>query len=503
LAALGALQSGAHAQIADQLVMYGHGPPTGNNVLRFDRRLHLLGETAVPSVQSGSIAQGAPIAIDGSGRLWVAYSPLGPTTLVRMTPGGELLASAELAHNPVSIMAQKDGHIAVLTRIPLVPPGPAYSVAPDASVVWSNNQGPSLYTLAYADNLAVTTNGEWWMGEPTPPPGKFWAQTLLTRLRPHNGNVMATYQPPDLTGGTGDEVLAQLVAVPDGTMWMFRGGPADGAAWGLLENTDGKSILQTIPLFSAGTTGLTAAMRADGAGNLYVVSGNDIGGDQLYRFNPASPDGPEASYAMGGLIAGHALGANGDEAYVVIALPTVPISRRLERVNLVTGRKSSRGLEAWSGLAIPYGDPTGHTYANIIDRQGDNDGDGVPNGVETAARSNPFDPLSRPDGPKIHIDFTANNAIILFLSDPDGIVDPEGGLDLTALTVQLGPHGNVFNILLPFITFVQVSPDLTQATAVFGALPLASNLKWELEARVADKTGAVGWDWQVTPPGNL
>jgi hypothetical protein len=503
LAVLGALQSGAQAQIADQLVMYGHGPPTGNNVLRFDRRLHLLGETAVPSEGSGSLSQTARMTIDASGRLWICYAPLGPTSVLRLTAEGGMLPASDLGHNPVGLMALANGRIVGLTRIPLLSPGPAYGLAADGPVMWVNGQGPSQYTLTYPDSFAVTTTGEVWVGEPTPPPGKFWAQTLLTRLRPHNGNVMATYQPPDLTGGTGDEVLAQLVAVPDGTMWMARGGPGDGDAWYLLENTDGKSILQTIPLFSAGTTGLTAAMRADGAGNLYVVSGNDIGGDQLYRFNPASPDGPEASYAMGGLIAGHALGANGDEAYVVIALPTVPISRRLERVNLVTGRKSSRGLEAWSGLAIPYGDPTGHTYANIIDRQGDNDGDGVPNGVETAARSNPFDPLSRPDGPKIHIDFTANNAIILFLSDPDGIVDPEGGLDLTALTVQLGPHGNVFNILLPFITFVQVSPDLTQATAVFGALPLASNLKWELEARVADKTGAVGWDWQVTPPGNL
>ena len=83
------------------------------------------------------------------------------------------------------------------------------------------------------------------------------------------------------------------------------------------------------------------------------------------------------------------------------------------------------------------------------------------------------------------------------------MLDPVGGLDVPTLSVKLGPYGEVFNFLLPFLTFVQFSPDLTEATVVFGALPLASDLKWELEATVADKTGAVGWDWQVTPPGDL
>ena len=83
------------------------------------------------------------------------------------------------------------------------------------------------------------------------------------------------------------------------------------------------------------------------------------------------------------------------------------------------------------------------------------------------------------------------------------MLDPTGGLDVAALSVTIGPYGEVFSVLLPFLTFVQVSPDLTQATALFGALPMASNLKWQVEARAADKTGAVGWDWQVTPPGEL
>ena len=64
-------------------------------------------------------------------------------------------------------------------------------------------------------------------------------------------------------------------------------------------------------------------------------------------------------------------------------------------------------------------------------------------------------------------------------------------------------HGAIFQFLLSFLTFAQVSPDGTEVTAFFGALPIAPNLKWQFEATVADKTGATGWDWQVTRPGDL
>jgi hypothetical protein len=73
------------------------------------------------------------------------------------------------------------------------------------------------------------------------------------------------------------------------------------------------------------------------------------------------------------------------------------------------------------------------------------------------------------------------------------------------LSIELlaGAHGDVFPLLLPFVTSVQISPDGTSGTIVFGGLPLADGLKLPLEARATDKTGAVGWDWAVTPPGDL
>src|SRR5262249_8682065 len=153
----------------------------------------------------------------------------------------------------------------------------------------------------------------------------------------------------------------------------------------------------------------------------------------LLRYDPASPQQPEATYTFGEVIIGYALGDSGDDAFAVIGKPTGFPGKRLERMNLATGRKSSVSLEGWVSPSLPYGDGTGFIYANINDRQGDNDSDGVPNGAETAARSNPFDPLSRPNGPKVFVDFEpGTNAIKVIYQDPDGLVDPQGGLDVSS-----------------------------------------------------------------------
>jgi hypothetical protein len=491
------------AQIADQVIVYG----TSTSLLRFDRRLDLLEVSVIPPGTSGSLEQVCPIAVDGGGRSWICFAPLGPKTLVRMTSDGILLPSTLLSHNPVHVTATVDGRLIALTRIPLLSPGPAYGVSSEGQVLWSNAAGPSQYTLVYPRFFATTTAGEVWLGDATPPAGKFWMQTLLTRIDPDTGAILETFQPPDLTNGSGDEVLAQLVGAPDGTLWMTRGGPADGQAWYLLEQTDGLSLLNSFPLYSAGGNAATVALRVDGQGDLYAVSGNNAAGQQgtlLYRFDPALGSTPEATYTMGGIIVGHALGANGDEAYVMIGPVQAPLTRRLERVNLVTGRKSSIPMDAWFNPAIAYGDPTGFIYANVVDRAGDNDGDGVPNGVETAARSNPFDATSRPDGPKVHVDFAAgSNALVLIFQDPDGLLDPVRGLDLSTLSVTIANFGNVFWLLAPFATALDLSADGTSATLTFGGLALPYGKKWKVEARVADLTGAVGWDWQVTPPGDL
>jgi hypothetical protein len=208
--------------------------------------------------------------------------------------------------------------------------------------------------------------------------------------------------------------------------------------------------------------------------------------------------------ALQSSVTGFAFGTTGEEVFVAANHPTVPLLRRFMRLNLVTGVRSSVPLDPpFSMSVIGNGDPTGFIFANVVDQRGDNDGDGASNREETLAGSSPYDPLSRPEGPKVYLDFTATNAIILTFKDPDGLLDPSGGLDVGSIRLTAGPYGDIFPLLLSFLSFVQVSPDLTEATAVFGALPLASGLKLPLDARVSDLSGAVGWDWQVTPPGEL
>ncbi|HEX5140105.1 MAG TPA: hypothetical protein VFX19_04115 [Dehalococcoidia bacterium] len=496
-----ALAVASAAQVADQVIVFG----VSNDVLRFDRRLDLLGDLTLPS--SGGVGGITRLAIDGQGVAWIPFDASNPTDVVRMKSDGSLLPEVTIGHNPMMLVSSRDGRAFCITRIPLAAPGPAYGLNADGSVQWVNPQGPEMDLLSFPQEELMTSGGQLWIGTTTPQPGKFWARTLLICLNTNDGSVARTFWPPDLThgpSGFGDEVLPDVVAATDGTMWMHRWGPASPTNFGAMEKTDGLTILQSFTL-TTGMNSLTAAKRVDGEGKIYMVSAQDVQfGSLLFRFNPASPSAPEATYTMGGMISGFALGANGDEAYATVAPQSAPLTRRLERVNLVTGRKSSRSMDAWSDSVISYGDPNGFIYANTIDREGDNDGDGIPNGIETAVHSNPFDPLSRPNGPKVFIDFApGTNALVLTYQDPDGLLDPVGGLDLSTLSVTIGNYGNVFWLLAPFLTALDLSPDGKQATLTYGALPLPANKKWQVDATIADLTGATGCDWQVTPPGDL
>ena len=67
----------------------------------------------------------------------------------------------------------------------------------------------------------------------------------------------------------------------------------------------------------------------------------------------------------------------------------------------------------------------------------------------------------------------------------------------------MGDSGNVFWALLGLTTEASLSADGKTAHAVFGGLPLAADLKLRVEMTVRDRTGAIAWDWQATPPGDL
>jgi hypothetical protein len=498
----------ARGQIADDIVVYGVKPVTGMDVvLRFDRKLSLLSET--PLAPTSVLEKKSLIATDGSGRRWISWGPLGSTDLDPVDAQGLLGSPVALSHNPVNVVAAADGRLFAITRVPLSASGPAYAVSADGQILWSNFQGPTYFAQSsYSQLLTLTAGGELWMGGTAPIGGGFWWKALLVRVDLETGSVIQTYQLP----GTGshnmnDELLAQLAGAPDGTLWAQHGGVLEEPGWRFV-NTDGERVVQSFEA-NVGSSGPQADLRVDGQGRLYMRLNwderNQQYANQLHRYNPEDPSAPEAVYQLSGGAQGYALGPTGEEAFAVVSELSNPTVERLDRINLVTGVRSSLTLyPTWLNTTVGFGDPTGFIYANVVDRLGDNDGDGALNGNETAAGSNPFDAVSRPNGPKVYISFAkSNGALILKYVDPDGLLNPTGGLNLGSLSVVSSQHGEIFQFLLSFLTFAQVSPDGTEVTAFFGALPIAPNLKWQFEATVADKTGATGWDWQVTRPGDL
>jgi hypothetical protein len=284
-------------------------------------------------------------------------------------------------------------------------------------------------------------------------------------------------------------------------MWAY----VDAGATELLYEVDGVGILHSFEI-DGGSNGTTEHMYVDCQDRPHVVSLNSgAWGSKVLRYDPEAPSAPDAEYQFGGKIMGWEFGPTGEDVYAVIAPPSAPLTRRLERMNLVTKTKSSVSLDPkWFDGDFAYGDATGWVFASVIDRSGDNDGDGVTNGAETDAGSDPFDIKSTPDGPKVYVSFQpVTNEITLTWKDADGLFHPSGGLDLSSISLKAGGYGEVMPYLWPFLSTVTLSPDAKEATIVLGGLSLPANLKIALEPHVKDKTGHESWDSQVTPPGDL
>ncbi|HTE06268.1 MAG TPA: thrombospondin type 3 repeat-containing protein [Planctomycetota bacterium] len=489
----------ASAQIADQVVLFGQNTAKKEGIARFDRRLNFIAftKTEMSFAGDGHLDQDNGTTVDGQGRYWVPFDPSNATNLLRMTGAGKvLIPSVILQHNPVRTAAARNGNVYALTRTEFDGNGPLYAAAPDGTVLWSNLAGPALFV--YSRDLIITPSGGLWIAG-----SKFFLHQpwkgLLAEVRPGTGSVIkqATFDNP--VAGGFNVSWDMMAASPDGTIW--------GELNHYLTQVDPETlkILRQF-VIRGGSNSETSQLRIDSQGNLRTTSKStpraDMGGDVLEY----SGTGQIISVAkLGGLILGFALGPAGEDLYAVIVENVLPYPRRLTRLNLVTGVKSSRPLAPYgTEWAVPNDDPTGFIWANVIDQAGDNDGDGAANRDETLAGTDPFDPTSRPNGPKVYLSFApVTNAIQLTWRDPDGLFDPTGGLDLASISLQAGGYGEVMGYLWHFLTSVTLSPDGKQVTIELGGLPLPSDLKIPLEARVADKTGATAWDWQVTPPGDL
>jgi hypothetical protein len=489
----------ASAQIADQVLLFGIDNSFHNQIARFDRKLNLLGLTKTGGVGAGDgvLDSGEGVAVDGQGRYWIPFDALNDTKVLRMEANGTLiLPSVNLQHNPVYLATAPTGITYVLTRIPLLSPAPLYGVSVSGTVLGSSLFAPLLF-LVYPYKLEVTPAGEIWIGGVASGPVGEWVPQLV-RVDPGNGAALEqkVFEKPL---GSQSADMYSMATAPDGTLWAFFNEYLTHIVD--LQVAQQAAIGGSIPL----------VLRVDAQGNLLVkriATPDPYQTQKITRYDAATLTVLD-EFGIGGIISqyggGVAIGASGEDLFISGYPPFPPYPRRLWRFSLVTGTGSSVDL-SYLGIQwdIPLGDPTGFIWANVRDQQGDADGDGATNRTETLAGSNPFDPLSRPAGPKVYVSFLpTTNALVLTWVDPDGLLDPSGGLDLSTLSVTIGNYGNVFYFLLPFATALDLSADMKQATLTFGALPLPFDKKWQVEATIADLSGATGWDWQVTPPGDL
>jgi len=467
----------------------------------FDRELHSMGAVTEESVYGSFVS----VTTDASLTRWIAdpHGKLRPvdasgTFLDPVTPGAGGIAVATAGGGLVDTGYKDMGY-------------KLEALSPAGEQLWLVPL-PTVFTSG-AFNQVVTATGEVWLGG-THESGFINYKPAFWQVDPATGATLSL-----LEYSSGPLALTQLMdgaGAPDGTLWWAGGGwiyePYYWAGVSLV-NTQGGTVIQSLSAGEYGQMGpYSAGFAVDARGRLLMIDyhqqGYSMGPQQIVtRYDPAQPTQSDASWDLEKTVFGSfALGPTGEELFVVV-LTGFGWNFRLCRLNLVTGAKSSIPL-SWGGSALAdfrvlHGDPTGFVYANVTNRVADTDGDGARNGEETFAGSDPFDASSRPDGPKIGISFTESQAIQLTVSDPDGLLDPIKGIDIASLSLQTDAYGEMLPGLLTVLTSVTLTPDGTGVRAIFGALPLPSDLKIRIKVSVKDLTGATASDWQVTPPGDL
>ena len=513
-AALAALSTGLGAQNDRVFVLAGTHSAGANSgaILGFDRRLVL--QATVPNHETTLVtAYGTSYGVctDSQRRLWAPW-PSSQWQVLRLDAAGQVIDSVITPQFVSSLVAGQHGN--VFGRVNST--GGAMGLDADGDVLWASPFGGAFWWFGWADTIVkpcLTAGGELWFGGLKE---CFAGESpLLAHVDTRDGGFPGAISFPGFSQCQYGRIY-QLAAALDGSMWAMVAG-LPGAGFGLkLARTDGASVFQIIAHDSLWNgTYVSPYLCVDGLGQLlcdvfshqscYEIWCN-CWGTAIRRYDPQLGVST-ATYELGGVLHGFTLGPTGEELFAAIAQQPAPASSpaRLVRVNLVTGARSTVPMPSeWPFFAVPHGDPTGFVFANTVDRVGDADGDGDGNGVETAAGSNPFNPESRPEGPKVYVSFApVTNAIAMTLFDPDGLRHATKGIDFGTMSVTVGGSGNVFWALLGFVTEASLSADGKTAHVVFGGLPLASDLKLRVEMSVRDRTGAIGWDWQATPPGDL
>ncbi|MFN0207643.1 MAG: hypothetical protein ACKVS6_15155 [Planctomycetota bacterium] len=442
------------------------------------------------------------IANDRFGQRWIPWDTLtSPTSLV-MGAVGQLLNVIPFLHYPFKAAAGKNDKIYFLTRFSIAGQGPMYCLNTDGSLEWRRYTPFQPFFGSLVQHYTISTDGSIYLGGSTKGEcGCTHAFGRVVRIDPDNGNVVSVIPLPGYQQELNKaSVIVGLAGSPDGTVWA-AGSWADALLPGSLVNNlfNIEGNVTKNKFVSPGGNSDSWIPRVDAKGNVYVIGNANSPplGMQIVEVDKDT-GGIVYNYEFPGSVTGYAFGPSGEELFATYAISVN--DRYLARVNTVTKQMSIVPTDpAIVNSYMAPGDPTGFIFANVVDRDGDNDNDSFTNGAETAAGSNPFDSTSVPSGPKVYITFTPQDTIRVLYRDPDGILSPTGGI--VNLNFIAGSYGDVTGFLFQYITNVSLSPDGKDLTVDFGNYTVPHNLKVRLEANVWDAAGAHGYDWQFTPPG--
>ncbi|MBL8693605.1 MAG: hypothetical protein JNJ88_05860 [Planctomycetes bacterium] len=473
-------------------------------VAKFNNELELQSAWNITLVQPGTgggSAGYAPHAWDGDGSLWLPTVAFGFTTVLHIQANGQITnPPLDIGVLPLYSEVVKTGGLVSLSRAGLTGWGPLTRILPDETIAWQKPDALVPFQGFYPQTLAVTTDGVIHIGGSTLAPCNCYPQkALVTRADPATGSLIGTidlhslFPPAPFPYGT---FIWRVAGAPDGSILATVSSAALGS--NAMVRIHGTTPFPYVPI-PGGYSGWTTSIRVNGRGDVWIpVSANES--SKLHCLDRDSLTVKSTVDFPGFSIIEFALGSSGEELFSVVGDPNTGVRYAL-RLNLTTGVYSALSADPvkQATLNISSGDPTGFIRANVIDREGDSDGDGISNGDETLAMSDPYDSLSRPSGPKAYLMFGSSNVIQMRVQDPDGLFSATGGLN--TLTLELEGYGDILPILVPFITSATLSGGNTQLDLEFGGLPLPDGLQAKLTARATDRAGLHGADWQITPPG--
>ncbi len=511
LAALGAGAAPAAAQVLDQVLVRTLDPSTPNwdpYLLRFDRKLSMLGAT--PTKPFGAVGwdKTDTVAVTPRGDLWVNVPCLFPCKkALKLNRTGQPLFTVDLPATPITLACDRLGQVYVETVDLTVGGvmGPVVKLSPSGQILWSNPASSAGLIWQTPTWIVVGADQTPWIG------GRHYTgvaalhTSLLHKLSPTDGSIVASYEETLSDPGFNTNFF-RIQADPNGLVWLVCGAwlaSQGGGGWAF-RRTDGITPLDLVFQLGFGA-GENARVDSKGHPGMVFSGFPELGTSSFVRFDPET--GVMAEFwPLGFGVKPVAYGPTGEELFYCRTLNLPGFPRQLVKLSLVTGQMSWIDLDpTWFQSDLIEGDPTGFVLANVVDQQGDNDQDGFTNREEVLQGYNPYDPSHRPGGPKVYLSFddAPGNPLRIRYVDPDGVLDPIGGLDLASFSVvaehPLYGSGEIFWDLAAYLTAIGFSRDGTFVELIYGDLVLPKGLGFGLTASISDLGGASAWDWHFTP----